>query len=317
MTDIVESVPRHPVGATAFVLILGAAAGTVIALVFAFVISSMGVAAGGPLAILFFAPLLLGVFSMTALYILIGVPVWALIGGMLFAARFSTGAASPAAQVTGVTFLSEGHPIHEATQRMAARLGLPPVAHIGWYDSDTINAFAMGTKPGNALIAVSKGAVEKLSRDELDAVLGHELGHVACNDMARMTYALGVREALTFFLVFARLKAFARWLFMPFSELELLRFSRTREFTADAIAARLTSPEAMISVLETLRHAKGESPNDDLAMVKMFALGDRTWLSTHPPLEDRIAALKALPLPVSRVAAVTTDLRSADYAISG
>ncbi|MBD3755613.1 MAG: M48 family metalloprotease, partial [Gammaproteobacteria bacterium] len=113
------------------------------------------------------------------------------------------------------------------------------------------------------------------------------------------TYALGVRESLTFFLIFRGLKKFARWVFTPLSELELLRFSRAREFTADAISAHLTSSKAMISVLETLKGAKLEPQPHNQAFVMMAALGDNTLFSTHPSLDDRINALRALPVSTS------------------
>jgi heat shock protein HtpX len=317
MTDAGYSIPRHPVGSTAFILIVGAAFGALMVLVFTFFAATIGMAAGGPRVVLVFGPILLAIFGFGAVYVLVGVPVWALIGGLLFAARAASGGASPVVRAKGVTFFPESHPIHQTTQRMAAELGLPPIRHVGWYDAEFINAFAMGTKPDNALIAFSRGAVEKLSRDQLDAVIGHELGHVASNDMARMTYALGIREALSFFLVFQGLKKLARWIFTPLSELELLRFSRMREFTADAIGAHLTSPDAMISVLETLKRSKGEPGDDDLATVRMFAFGDRTWLSTHPPLEDRIAALKASAAQSASRAVLPPGTDAPLYAIPG
>ena len=73
-----------------------------------------------------------------------------------------------------------------------------------------------------------KAAIEKLTMAELDAVMAHELAHVANNDMARMTYIRGVQNALTWFLIFRGMKNIALWLFTPTSQLELMRFSRQR-----------------------------------------------------------------------------------------
>ncbi|PTW61693.1 heat shock protein HtpX [Breoghania corrubedonensis] len=300
MTDAAYSVPQHPIAPTVLLLTAGAALGAVWGLFLAFVGSTVMAAAGGPLALLIAAPLLFAVYGLGMMYVIIGVPLWGLLGGFMFGA-LASGKEGSAARDLGLTFFPESHPIAQTTQRMAKQLGLPPVAFIGWYNADDVNAFAMGVTQDDALIAVSQGAVEQLSKDQLDAVLAHELGHVASNDMARMTYARGVREALTFFLLFRGLKKLARWIFTPLSELELLRFSRAREFTADAISAHLTSPYAMISVLEALKDGKEEPRSDDRAMIMFAALGRDSWLSTHPPLEARIEALRASPsTPITR-----------------
>lgn len=233
-------------------------------------------------------------FAVSIMWVLIITPLWAIIGGYLFAGA-SAGKGGGAARALGVTFFSDGHPISQVTHSMTDYLEIAPVRFIGWYPSDDINAFAMGTDAENAMIGLSRGAVEKLSKRQLEAVIAHELGHVASNDMARMTYARGLRNALTFFLIFQGLKRLARWVFTPLSELELLRFSRAREFTADAISAHLTSPEAMISVLTELQNQKVKAQTKGLATAMMSAgFVKRSWLSTHPPLEDRIAALGAI-----------------------
>lgn len=308
MTEATYTVPRHSVAATVLILVIGATIGAVWGLILAFISGTAMVTAGGPLALLIAGPLLFAVFGLSTTWVVIGTPLWALIGGGIFATQAS-GDMGSAARILGVTFFTDEHPITQATQWMAKQLGLPPVRFVGWYDADEINAFAMGTSQDYALIAVSKGAIDNLSKEQLDAVLAHELGHVASNDMARMTYARGVREALTFFLLFQGLKKFARWVFTPFSELELLRFSRQREFTADEISAHLTSPDAMISVLESLKASAVKTPTDDWTMIKMAALGGDSWLSTHPPLDARIQALKALasasPSKLPPVAPVT------------
>ena len=294
MTETDYRVPSHSVAGTIIILILGAELGALWGLVLAFVGSVAMTAAGGPLALLIAAPLLFAVYGVGTMYVVFGAPLWAFLGGSWFAVE-SSGDTGFAAKEMGVTFFPESHPIAQTAQRMAQELGLPPIRYVGWYNADEINAFAMGVAQDNALVAVSKGAVEKLSRAQLDAVIGHELGHVASNDMSRMTWARGIREALTCFLFFRGLKKLARWVFTPLSELELLRFSRAREFTADATAAHLTSAEAMISALKALDVRQAETKDDDFAMVKMAALGDSSWFSTHPPLQARIEALEALP----------------------
>jgi heat shock protein HtpX len=113
--------------------------------------------------------------------------------------------------------------------------------------------------------------------------------------MARMTYARGVQESLVFFLIARRLKRFALWLFAPLSQLELLRFSRAREFTADRIAAEVYGPQHMISVLEKLKTEQLKPKPTEYSTAMMWGrIIDQEWFRTHPPLEHRIAALKGV-----------------------
>ncbi|WP_298966445.1 M48 family metalloprotease [uncultured Roseibium sp.] len=299
MTDTNWHIPKHSVALTIFLLALGAEIGALWGLFLAFLGATATLAAGGPLALLLAGPLLLATHGVGTVYVVFGVPAWALVAGTTFAIE-SSGDTGTTAKRLGVTFVSESHPINQTVQRMASELNLPPIPYVGWFDSDDINAFAMGTAHYNSLIAVSKGAIETLSREQINAVIAHELGHIASNDMQRMTYALGVRDSLTWFLIKRGFKKFARWVFTPLSELELLRFSRQREFTADAISAHLTSPEAMISVLETLKGAEIEPQTHHQPTVMMSASFDGSWLSTHPPLDTRIAALLEFTAPTSK-----------------
>jgi heat shock protein HtpX len=293
MTATTYKVPKNSVLLTIFLLVLGAMLGTVIGLFITFLVSGMAAAATGPAAMLVLAPVLIAQAGLSVGLVFVIAPLWALLGGAVFAGLVS-GKSGSAARSRGVVFVEEDHPIFEATQAMAKRLNIKPVPYVGWYEADNINAFAAGTRTDNTVIALSKGAIEKLPKNELHAVIAHELGHVASNDMARMTFALGIREALTFFLLFNGLKKAARWVFTPFSELELLRLSRTREFTADAVSAHLTSPEDIIAVLERLKAPEEQSEPAKDDMVMMAAAFSSPWLSTHPPVEDRIAALRKL-----------------------
>lgn len=150
-------------------------------------------------------------------------------------------------------------------------MGLPKIGYVGWYPAEDINAFAMGTRPCDAVIVASKGAVERLTRKQLIAVLAHELGHVASNDMARMTYARGLQRALTFFLVFRGLQQAARWIFTPLSELEILRMSRAREFTADRISAMVIGIDGMISALEKFLKEENQPQKNEYSNVMMWS----------------------------------------------
>jgi heat shock protein HtpX len=302
----VVNVARYPIWPTIIFLTVSAWIGFFVGVFVLFMAAESMAWAGGPLGWLVLFPLIAVSTGASLTFLLFATPVWAIVGGAFFAGM-NSGEGGSLARLFGVTFFSNEHPINVATQDMAKRLGLPPVPYVGWYDADDINAFAAGTVARNALVAVSRGAVEKLSKEQLDAVIGHELGHVASNDMARMQYAQGVQGALSFFLVFRGLKKIARWMFTPLSELELLRFSRKREFTADAVGARLTSPAAMISALEAIRDQQAPVTTRDRAFLMLYAgFSSGSLLSTHPPLERRIAALRKLEVSPS-VEAVSGD----------
>jgi heat shock protein HtpX len=301
MNKIPMKLPRHPVWPTVLILCAGAVIGAIIGGLVTLMGSTFAVAATGPLGWLIFGPIALALYTVSVSWALIGVPLWALFGGQLFAGM-SSGKRGSAARNMKVTFFSETHPISQATRRLTDLMGVPPVAYIGWFPNEEINAFAMGTNSGNSLIAVSKGAVERLTKKELLAVIGHELGHVASQDMARMTFARGVQNALTFFLIFRGLKRLARWVFTPLSELEILRMSRAREFTADKISAIVLGPEAMISVLQKLEGEKVKPKTRGYANAMMWSgFVRRSWLSTHPPLDARIAALKAFQSEIEQM----------------
>lgn len=276
---------------TMFVMIASAWLGAIIG---AAVVSTPLITAAflaGPIGWLFAVPMAMAQAALAYMGTFI-VPLWAFLGGTFFAVRAASNAVHTD-DIHGLTLFSDTHPIHEQTAKFAAKLNLPPIKWVGWFEDDSINAFAMGLKQEDALIAFSRGAVERLTEEELDAVLAHELAHVANNDMSRMTYAYGVRDALTWFLYFKNLKKIARWFFTPLSEMELLRFSRCREFAADKTAANLTSNQAMIQALRAIQHDTKPSNSKLLAEISHFALSNpfKGLFSTHPPIEKRIKAL--------------------------
>ena len=179
------------------------------------------------------------------------------------------------------------------------------------------NAFATGAVRNSSLVAVSTGLLESMTRDEVEAVLGHELSHVANGDMVTLTLIQGVVN--TFVIFFARIVGHvvdrvifkteeghgpAFWVTTIIAEIVfgliatviVMHFSRQREFRADAGGAKLAGRQAMISALERLsqRHA-GPLP-DKMAAFGIAgggAAGLKKLFMTHPPLEERIAALKA------------------------
>ncbi|NNM51071.1 MAG: protease HtpX [Pseudomonadales bacterium] len=199
-----------------------------------------------------------------------------------------------------------------------AGINMPEVAI---FDSVQSNAFATGWNRNDALVAVSTGLLQRMNRDEIRAVLGHEIGHVANGDMVTMALIQGILNAFVMF--FARIigNFVDRSVFNNESDspgiayyitsmigdvvlgllanIILMWFSRYREFRADAAGARLAGSNSMISALERLQQEQGlpdPMPNGMHALAitegqhEGFSLA--ALMASHPPLEERIQALK-------------------------
>jgi len=146
-----------------------------------------------------------------------------------------------------------------------------------------------------------------MSEAEVDAVIGHELGYVANNDVRRMGLARSFQNCLVWYLGFSQtVQRWGRWILTWLSELFVLRLSRSREYWADAIGAALTSKEHMIEALERLHHCPELSEFERSNARLMFGgIAGGSLLSTHPTQEERRAALqietylKQIPLPKS------------------
>ncbi len=189
---------------------------------------------------------------------------------------------------------------------------------VGIFPSETSNAFATGWNKNDALVAVSTGLLHRFNENELRAVLGHEIGHIANGDMVTLTLIQGVVN--TFVMFFARIIGHAvdRIIFKNqeghgiaflvttiIAELFLAvlasiivnYFSRWREYRADAAGAHLTDKQSMIAALERLR-AEKNAPAELTSELAAFGInssmkqGIQALFSTHPPLEDRIAKLQ-------------------------
>ncbi|WP_047128841.1 protease HtpX [Xanthomonas arboricola] len=201
-------------------------------------------------------------------------------------------------------------------QAEAAGIGMPEVAV---YDGPEINAFATGANRNNALVAVSTGLLQNMSQDEAEAVLGHEIAHVANGDMVTMALLQGVLN--TFVIVLARVvggvidsamsgnreggRGFAYYIivfvlemvFGLFATMIAMWFSRRREFRADAGGAQLAGRGKMIAALErlSLNHGQNSLPSQVQAFGISGGGGDglRRLFLSHPPLSERIAALRA------------------------
>jgi heat shock protein HtpX len=205
------------------------------------------------------------------------------------------------------------------SQAQAAGIGMPEV---GIFQSPEPNAFATGARRDASLVAVSTGLLERMNQNEIEAVLGHEITHVANGDMVTLTLIQGVVNTFVIFLsrvlgdivdrtLFGRGRDDGRagngpayfvlvivfQLVLGFlANLIVLWFSRYREFRADRGGAKLSGRENMIAALERLKAAHEPLPQQFAA----FGIaGDKPNLAklfmSHPPLEERIAALRALP----------------------
>jgi heat shock protein HtpX len=199
-------------------------------------------------------------------------------------------------------------------QANMAGIGMPEVAV---YDAPDVNAFATGMSRNNALVAVSTGLLNAMSQDEAEAVLGHEISHVANGDMITLALIQGVVNTFVIFLsrvighvvdrvVFKveRGHGPAFWITAIIAEIVLgilasiivMWFSRQREFRADAGGAQLAGREKMIAALERLKRSVDQPHLPD--QMAAFGIngkingGIKRLFMTHPPLDERIAVLK-------------------------
>ena len=203
-----------------------------------------------------------------------------------------------------------------ARQARQAGIGMPEVAI---YDAPEINAFATGMSRNNALVAVSTGLLANMSADEAEAVLGHEVSHVANGDMVTLTLIQGVVNTFVILLsrvvghlvdrvVFRNARGYGFGYFITviiaqvvlsvLASIIVMWFSRQREYRADVGGAKLAGRDKMIAALRRLRSGYGEEPRLPSEM-SAFGISGRVGTGfahlfrSHPPLDDRIAALEA------------------------
>ena len=208
--------------------------------------------------------------------------------------------------------------IYEIVARQSRQAGLP-VPEVGIYESPDPNAFATGASKNKALVAFSTGLFRSMDRHEFEAVVGHELSHIANGDMVTMTLLTGVANTLVMFV--ARIAAMAldtfmrdddgrgglgfigyivvvmllETVFFALAAIPLAAFSRAREFRADRGGAKLSSPAAMIDALRRLAEASEvKTQSDSFAMAKINSGRRLSLWSTHPSTEERIARLQRL-----------------------
>jgi len=201
---------------------------------------------------------------------------------------------------------------------MASHVGMPEVAI---FDSPSPNAFATGMNKNKALVAVSSGLLGAMKKEEIEAVLGHEMSHVANGDMITLSLIQGVVNTFVIFLSrvvgyfvdkvifkndddegvgigFFITSLVAQILFGILASIIVMWFSRKREFIADAGGAKLAGTQSMINALERLKTATAEPLPDQMSAFGINGKPSKHNLAllfmSHPPLEDRIEALKKM-----------------------
>ncbi|HET6430981.1 protease HtpX [Dyella sp.] len=199
----------------------------------------------------------------------------------------------------------------------AAGIGMPEVAI---YDAPEMNAFATGMSRDKALVAVSSGLLQQMDREQVGAVLGHEIGHVANGDMVTLTLIQGVLNTLVILASRIVGRVVDSWLsggrdnrgggigyfvsvmvlqvvFGLFASMIVAAFSRWREYRADAAGATFAGRGAMISALQRLKVNHGESTLPTImaafGISGPLAAGIQRLFMSHPPLDERIAALQS------------------------
>jgi|TARA_B100001964_G_scaffold71461_1_gene81056 heat shock protein HtpX len=203
----------------------------------------------------------------------------------------------------------------ETVEKQSKIVGIK-MPEVAIFPSGQMNAFATGASKNNALVAVSKGLLENMDKSEVEAVVGHEMSHVANGDMVTLTLIQGVVN--TFVIFFSRVighivdrvilknqrgygigyfltTLFAQVILSILASIVVMYFSRKREFVADTGGADLAGHQNMISALKRLAQKEPEPLPEQLAA---FGIGEKPksglahlWAS-HPPLENRIKALE-------------------------
>lgn len=193
----------------------------------------------------------------------------------------------------------------ETVARQAQQAGIK-MPEVGIFQTPQMNAFATGPSRNNSLVAVSTGLLENMTREEAEAVMGHEIAHVANGDMITLTLIQGVVNVFVLFMARALAMAIDRdgrgygyhagfmigqVVFGFLASVVVAFFSRQREFRADIGGATYANKQGMIGALEKLKRGQaGELPSQLAA----FGINSnvKKLFSTHPPLDERIEALR-------------------------
>jgi heat shock protein HtpX len=215
--------------------------------------------------------------------------------------------------------------LYNTVRRQAETAGIK-MPEVGIYDAPEINAFATGPSRNNSLVAVSTGLLRAMNRDEAEAVLAHEVSHVANGDMVTMALIQGVLNTFVIFMARVVGRIVDSWIsgnregggmayylivfvldivFGVLASIIAMWFSRWREFRADAGGASLAGREKMIAALQKLASTYGQSTLP--TQVRAFGIsgsvggGLKRLFMSHPPLAERIQALRDAPVSAQTV----------------
>jgi heat shock protein HtpX len=219
---------------------------------------------------------------------------------------------------------STAHWLVNTVAELTQKAGIPMPA-VGIYESDETNAFATGPSRGSALVAVSSGLLQRMNEREIRGVLAHEIGHITNGDMVTMTLLQGILNSFVILLSYVvgiALDSFLRgdrderyrgpglgsWVgrmiaqvvFGFLASMVVAAYSRSREFAADRMSAQLNGKPSMIAALQKLQnlYESHDVLDDRSPALSAFKISNRSGtgltrlFATHPPLEERIAALE-------------------------
>ena len=188
-----------------------------------------------------------------------------------------------------------------ATVEAQARQWNLKTPEVAIYDSPEPNAFATGATKNSSLVAVSTGLLDHMTRDEVEAVLAHEMAHVGNGDMVTLTLIQGIVNTFVVFLArivcstsqgtYFMVSMVLQIVFGFLASIIVMWFSRQREYRADAGAAKLVGAPKMIAALQRLKGNPSDLPQTMTAMGIASEAKD-SWFSTHPSLDNRINRLK-------------------------
>ncbi|MEO7134811.1 MAG: protease HtpX [Vicinamibacterales bacterium] len=249
-----------------------------------------------------------------------GLMVFSLVWGMggafisLAMSRWMAKTAMGVQLVDGRTGHADLDWLYQTVEQQTRKVGLP-MPEVGVYDSPEVNAFATGPSKSRSLVAVSSGLLRSMQRDEVAGVIAHEVTHISNGDMVTMTLIQGVVNAFSIFfsrvianiirqlvderishLVFIVATIVFDIVFSMLGMVVVAWFSRAREFRADAGGAAIAGRGNMIAALQRLQQNQAlvDTTQPQLATMKISGgkAGFTALISTHPPLEVRIAELQ-------------------------
>lgn len=247
--------------------------------------------------------------------------IWGTSGAFisLFMSKFVAKMAMGVVTINPQTATREEHFLLDIIYDLSKKAGLSKMPEVGIYRSPELNAFATGPSKNSSLVAVSSGLLSSMNRDEIEAVLGHEISHVANGDMVTMTLVQGVVNSFALFL--SRIIAYAisismshekeragefsygtytmltivfDILFTLLGTILVAAYSRWREYRADIGGAKLAGRDKMIAALRRLQNGVDVSDERAPSLAALKISQHASWFelfSTHPSLDKRIARL--------------------------